>query len=181
VAISCDPVSPPPCEAVDTCRPVPVECVERGRTRPDAQREERHGRENIGIIVTSLMAWRRSDGRPSAIQRDVSHGAARLVVTEPTREAPLARLSYGQRMGCRWTDTACGCADACIRDACEKMCRGNSMSTHLVQANKKDQAQSVRRCRCAVFHDASNERTEVRSRPMAGTRPMPWAVFRHAQ
>ena len=74
--------------------------------------------------------------------KSLSHGAAPIVVTEPTLEAAMTR-ALG--VASEWASAGSGATMTCvvaptraIRDHAEKLFRGKGMSTHVVEANKKD-------------------------------------------
>jgi len=74
--------------------------------------------------------------------KSLSHGAAPLVVTEPTLEAALARalglVGEWTAGGPQPTTTCVVAPTHAIRDNAEKAFRGKGLSTHVIDANKKD-------------------------------------------
>lgn len=74
--------------------------------------------------------------------KSLSHGAAPLVVTEPTLEAALARslglVGEWVAGGSQPTTTCVVAHTRAIRDTAEKVFRSGGMSTHVVEANRKD-------------------------------------------
>ena len=74
--------------------------------------------------------------------KSLSHGAPPVVVTEPTLEAAMTRalgvVSEWAAAGPSPTTTCVVAPTRAIRDNAEKVFRGKGMSTHVVEANKKD-------------------------------------------
>lgn len=74
--------------------------------------------------------------------KSLSHGAAPLVVTEPTLEAALARslglVGEWVAGGPQPTTTCVVAPTRAIRDTAETAFRGKGMKTHVVEANRKD-------------------------------------------
>lgn len=74
--------------------------------------------------------------------KSLSHGAAPIVVTEPTLEAAMTHAIGLVRgwasAGSRATTTCVVVPTRAIRDNAEKEFRNKGMSTHVVEANKKD-------------------------------------------
>jgi superfamily I DNA/RNA helicase len=74
--------------------------------------------------------------------KSLSHGAPPLVVTEPTLEAAmnraLALVGEWAGPGAPATTTCVVAPTRAIRDNAEKVFRSKGMSTHVVEANKKD-------------------------------------------
>ena len=74
--------------------------------------------------------------------KSLSHGAAPLVVTDPTLEAALARslglVGEWVAGGPQPTTTCVVAPTRAIRDNAEKVFRSGGMSTHVVEANRKD-------------------------------------------
>ena len=74
--------------------------------------------------------------------KSLSHGAPPIVVTEPTLEAAMTRalglVSEWAAAGPSPTTTCVVAPTRAIRDNAEKVFRGKGMSTHVVEANKKD-------------------------------------------
>jgi superfamily I DNA/RNA helicase len=74
--------------------------------------------------------------------KSLSHGAPPLVVTEPTLEAAMNRaldlVGEWAGAGSPATTTCVVAPTRAIRDQAEKVFRSKGMSTHVVEANKKD-------------------------------------------
>ncbi len=74
--------------------------------------------------------------------KSVSHGTAPIVVTEPTLEAAMTRalglVSEWAAAGSRATTTCVVAPTRAIRDNAEEVFRSKGMSTHVVEANKRD-------------------------------------------
>ena len=74
--------------------------------------------------------------------KSLSHGAPPIVVTEPTLEAAMTRalglVSEWAAAGPSPTTTCVVAPTRAIRDNAEKVFRSKGMSTHVVEANKKD-------------------------------------------
>jgi superfamily I DNA/RNA helicase len=74
--------------------------------------------------------------------KSLSHGTPPLVVNEPTLEAAMTRtfgvVKEWDAAGSPERTTCVVAATRAIRDNCEQVFRGKGMTTHVVEANKKD-------------------------------------------